>query len=373
MSKVINKKLHPYYKIGINGWIGEEVDDNDYILCPICGEVLGMNYCDYASEQGCNDKCPKCSQELDYSEIYDFEDTCYFEQLLEIKDQRISDLEAKLAESEKENRDLEDDHNKLIEQYNEQYNDLCKEINVHSSARERFVKKVEELQQQLTEKQSKIQELNDMYEDLLCAKVNEHELKQAKEDVKMLDERRLCLFSLLYETLEKQGCENITSTIEQMTNLHLNKCSHWYKNNRVCDELKQQLAEKEKKIQELSYKLNEKQKSDSGRGWKLENGKIIYFCNYLSDYKCERSLEDVVKDLNQMTKESDTAWEIRTLYQGLKNENQGKISFAIDELVKVKNFVNYRHFDFVPDGLIERFEVEKKINNQIEELKKENK
>lgn len=25
MSKVINKKLHPYYKTGINGWIGEEV------------------------------------------------------------------------------------------------------------------------------------------------------------------------------------------------------------------------------------------------------------------------------------------------------------------------------------------------------------
>ena len=47
MSKVINKKLHPYYKTGIYGWFGEEVDDNDYIICPICGEVLGMNHCGY--------------------------------------------------------------------------------------------------------------------------------------------------------------------------------------------------------------------------------------------------------------------------------------------------------------------------------------
>ena len=89
-DKVINKKLHPYYKTGVDGWIGEEVDDNDYIICPICGEVLGMNYYDYASEQECYDKCPKCGQQLDYSEIYDFEDTCYFDQLLEIKDYQLA-------------------------------------------------------------------------------------------------------------------------------------------------------------------------------------------------------------------------------------------------------------------------------------------
>ena len=90
MCKVMNKKLHPYYKTGIYGWIGEEIDDNDYIVCPICGDVLGVNYCDYSAEQGYYDKCPKCKQELDYSEIYDFEDTCYFEQLLEIKDDKLA-------------------------------------------------------------------------------------------------------------------------------------------------------------------------------------------------------------------------------------------------------------------------------------------
>lgn len=80
------------------------------------------------------------------------------------KDKKITDLEAKLAESEQENKDLEDDHNKLIEQYNKQYNELCKEINVHSSARERLVKKVKELKQQLAEKEKEVQRTHNYYQ-----------------------------------------------------------------------------------------------------------------------------------------------------------------------------------------------------------------
>lgn len=72
--------------------------------------------------------------------------------LLNQQDKRIKELE-------QENRDLEDDHNKLIDQYDKQYNDLCKEIQFHSSARERFVKKVKELKQQLADKDYKIEVL----------------------------------------------------------------------------------------------------------------------------------------------------------------------------------------------------------------------
>ena len=93
MSKVINKKLHPYYKTGIYGWLGE----NDYIICPICGEVLGMKYWGYQAENSGDNKCPECGQELDYSEIYEFEDTLYFRQLLEIQDAKIENLEHRLA------------------------------------------------------------------------------------------------------------------------------------------------------------------------------------------------------------------------------------------------------------------------------------
>lgn len=150
------------------------------------------------------------------------------------------------------------------------------------------------------------------------------------------------------------------------------------------------------KIEILQGKLNELQKADSCRGWKLENGKIIYYCNIFSDYKKERSLKEVVEDLNQMTRESDRAWEIRTLYQGLKNElaekeksltdalieqekeydrqlekqakihyrhlkeaRQDKISFCVEKLEKVLNLVDRRTY------------VAQYLKDQIEELKKE--
>ena len=96
-EKCVNKKLHPYWKTGIYGWLGEEVDDNDYMCCPICGEILAMNYWDYSAEHDGDNKCPKCGQELDYSEIYDFEDTLYFRQLLEMKDEQIEQLEHRLS------------------------------------------------------------------------------------------------------------------------------------------------------------------------------------------------------------------------------------------------------------------------------------
>ena len=98
--KCVNKKLHPYWKTGIYGWLGEEVDDNDYMICPICGEILAMNYWDYSVEHDGDNKCPKCGQELDYSEIYDFEDTLYFRQLLEMKEEKIANIETKLKASE---------------------------------------------------------------------------------------------------------------------------------------------------------------------------------------------------------------------------------------------------------------------------------
>ena len=130
-EKCMNKKLHPYYRTGIYGWIGEEVDDNDYIFCPICGELLGANYWDYQAENDGDNKCPKCKQELDYSEIYDFEDTCYYQQLVEIKTNQISDLEPKLAESEKEIKEwiaVRDDKNNVINKQTKKINQLKQQL-----------------------------------------------------------------------------------------------------------------------------------------------------------------------------------------------------------------------------------------------------
>lgn len=123
-EKCMNKKLHPYYRTGIYGWIGEEVDDNDYIFCPICGELLGANYWDYQAENDGDNKCPKCKQELDYSEIYEFEDTCYYEQLVEMKNQKIADLEAKLSEKDKQLEKLKSENHALISDYAYQEADM---------------------------------------------------------------------------------------------------------------------------------------------------------------------------------------------------------------------------------------------------------
>lgn len=100
--------------------------------------------------KGCGEKFNKDMQSSNV-------DYCYICNEFYMK-KYVADLESKLAESEGKNEALEDDYNKLINQYNKQYNDLCKEIQFHSSARERFVKKVEELKQQLAEKK---QELSD--------------------------------------------------------------------------------------------------------------------------------------------------------------------------------------------------------------------
>lgn len=68
------------------------------------------------------------------------------------------------------------------------------------------------------------------------------------------ERNNLILYSMLYQILEKQGYENITSTIEQMTGLMLEKQADWFKGNRNYDQLKQQLAEKEKIIKDIENK-----------------------------------------------------------------------------------------------------------------------
>ena len=62
------------------------------------------------------------------------------------------------------------------------------------------------------------------------------EIEQLKQQFAEKKKENLTLFSMLYETLEKQGCENITSSIEQMTNLTLEKQSDWFKENCVKDQ-----------------------------------------------------------------------------------------------------------------------------------------
>lgn len=66
--------------------------------------------------------------------------------------------------------------------------------------------------------------------------------------------KNLILYSLLYQTLEKQNCENVSSQIEQMTGLLLKNQSDWFKSNRNYDNLKQKYDELLEELETIKYK-----------------------------------------------------------------------------------------------------------------------
>ena len=75
-----------------------------------------------------------------------------------------------------------------------------------------------------------------------------------------MQNKSFILYSMLYETLEKQGCENVASQIDQMTGWTYDKEADWLKGNRNYDQLKQQLAESEKNIEHYHKLYNERDK-----------------------------------------------------------------------------------------------------------------
>lgn len=196
------------------------------------------------------------------------------------------------------------------------------------------VKRLNEADMTIETKQARIQEINDRYEELLVEKCNEYELTQAKEDIKMLEERNLCLFSLLYELLEKQGYKDVDSVIEQMTKMHHNKCSHWYKNNKSCDVLMKELVRLKK-------------------NWKNSKLQQQRLYSKLKQQLAEK--DETIEDMK------DNQKDLCLRCGGLTHieYEQDKISFCIEQLEKVKEYW-LKHED-----------VSYYIDNQIEELKKE--
>ena len=121
-------------------------------------------------------------------------------ELLDEKDQQIADLETKLEESEKQIKDAREAGNMAVDSW-------CKN-------RRKYEAQIAEMQN-----------------------------------------KSFILYSMLYETLEKQGCENVASQIDQMTGWTYDKEADWLKGNRNYDQLKQQLAEKEKEIENLNNRI----------------------------------------------------------------------------------------------------------------------
>lgn len=139
---------------------------------------------------------------------------CYQETFGEIdKDRKIADLEAKLAESESKRKSLEEKVKFLTEEIKECFVDGQK----YNELREQKDKEIQELKQQLAEK----------------------------------EKNALALFSALYDILEEQDPENVSSRIDYLTKQNNGAIGDFYKEHKV---LKQELEEKEKEISEVLAK-----------------------------------------------------------------------------------------------------------------------
>lgn len=98
-----------------------------------------------------------------------------------------------------------------------------------------------------SEKQIKdAREAANMAVDSWCKNRRKYEAQIAE-----MQNKSFILYSMLCETLEKQGCDNVASQIDQMTGWTYDKEADWLKGNRNYDQLKQQLAEKDKEIKQL--------------------------------------------------------------------------------------------------------------------------
>lgn len=126
--------------------------------------------------------------------------------LLNSQDQQIADLQDKLADSEKQIEDAKEARNIAVDSW-------CKN-------RRKYEAQIAEMQN-----------------------------------------KSFILYSMLYEILEKQGCENVASQIDQMTGWTYDKEADWLKGNRNYDQLKQQLAEKDREIADLQHQLKVSEKA----------------------------------------------------------------------------------------------------------------
>jgi chromosome segregation ATPase len=196
--------------------------------------------------------------------------------------------------------------------------------------------KIADLEAKLEESESKVQTLLKSKDvlavtDIAKMSVDNFNLRkennQLKQQLAEKEKTSLVLYSMLYETLEKQGCEDIASQIDQMTGLVLDKQADWFKGNRNYDQLKQQLAEKEKEIRGYEHELE----------------------NYEHELEVYKNNDNIYAN------------NIRSFANKNKRERN---QTAIAELEKVKEFIIKNNEPTKKMTAITRF-----INQQISELK----
>lgn len=116
-------------------------------------------------------------------------------------------------------------------------------------------KHIKDLEDKLADSEKQIKdarEAGNMAVDSWCKNRRKYEAQIAE-----MQNKSFILYSMLYETLEKQGCDNVASQIDQMTGWTYDKEVNWLKGNRNYEQLKQsqkQLAISE--LEKLKVKLH---------------------------------------------------------------------------------------------------------------------
>ena len=125
-----------------------------------------------------------------------------------------------------------------------------------------------------SEKQIKgAREAANMAVDSWCKNRRKYEAQIAE-----MQNKSFILYSMLYETLEKQGCDNVASQIDQMTGWTYDKEADWLKGNRNYDQLKQ--SQKQLAIEQLE-KVEEILWNSQDIGNVIDNDKFLEKLNYL--------------------------------------------------------------------------------------------
>lgn len=254
----------------------------------------------------------------------------------------------------------------LLKRHKEEYD---KEKNVFAGiqgfieAQQLYENDLVDLEAKLAESEKQIKdarEAGNMAVDSWCKNRRKYEAQIAE-----MQNKSFILYSMLYETLEKQGCENVASQIDQMTGWTYDKEADWLKGNRNYDQLKQQLAEKEKRCEIC--------------GSKMILGELGYYCSNTElhniypapneakpdyeeitllkqDYDAMVEREELLRQqLAEKEKEIESLKHFKVTIGTMETNqvdissttyiDQDKISFALEQLEKVKEFFLEEHRD----------------------------
>ena len=117
--------------------------------------------------------------------VYLFETDCY-DEMFKSGNTIIRSFTNKIAELQKQLEEKDKEHELLINDFEEETENLRKQIKRESDARKRFVKKVEELKQQLSEKEKEIEQYKETIKEWVGTKFVKLQNQKAIEQLNQI-------------------------------------------------------------------------------------------------------------------------------------------------------------------------------------------